>query len=168
MPKPIGGAHGGPTVSFVKEYWFPVPPARLWEILGRFDSYPSWWRWLRDFTAVPADKGMDGGTELRGTIVPPLPGRLSLRVTLDRCERPARVEATIEGDVRGQATLDLVASGEGTAVTARWTLHMVKPPLRLATRLTPPLARWSHDQVVAMAVAGFRRSALASVEAVPP
>lgn len=151
---------GGAIVRFRHDYWFPVTPEALWAILERFDRYPTWWRWLRDLTVTPADGGLSSGTELRGTIIPPLPGRLTLRVTLDRCRAPALIEATVEGEVRGPATLELVAHDGGTTVTAQWTLQLAKTRVRLAARVAAPVARWAHDQVVAMAVEGFRRHAL--------
>lgn len=154
---------GGTVVRFTHEYRFPVSPTLLWDTLGRFDRYPTWWSWLRDFTATPGDTGLIRGLELRGTVVPPLPGRLSVQVVLDRCVDLELIEATVDGDVRGKATLRFAAHDDATSVTADWTLEMVKPSLRLATRLATPVARWAHDQVVAMAVAGFRRHALSAV-----
>jgi uncharacterized protein YndB with AHSA1/START domain len=154
---------GGAVVRFRHEYRFGVTPERLWETLGRFDLYPTWWAWLRDFAATPSNAGLAVGTELRGTVVPPLPGRLSVRVVLNTCRPRELIEATVHGDVRGEASLHFAPLPEGTTVTADWTLRMAKSPLRLATLLAPPVARWAHDQVVAMAVAGFRRHALSAV-----
>ena len=153
----------GAVVRFNHEYRFGVAPELLWETLSRFDLYPSWWAWLRDFTATPGDTGLVAGTELRGRVAPPLPGRLSVRVVLDNCRPGELIEATVYGDVRGTASLRFAPHAEGTTVTADWTLQMAKSPLRVVTLLAPPVARWAHDQVVAMAVAGFRRHALASV-----
>ena len=152
-------ARAEPEVRFAGTYWFPMAPGELWDTLERFDRYPGWWAWLRDFDVVPTDRGLVDGAEMHGTVVPPVPYRLSLQVTLDRCRRPARIEATIGGDLRGHAVLELEADGEGTTVSVTWTLHMVAAPLRLAARVAYPLVRWGHDQVVAMAVAGFRRRA---------
>ncbi|MGZ4592222.1 MAG: SRPBCC family protein [Actinomycetes bacterium] len=158
---------GAPLVRFAATYWFPVAPEQMWDILKHFDRYPGWWAWLHDLNVVPDGTGLVDGTRLSGVVVPPVPYRLSLRVTLDRCVRPARVEATIDGDVRGRAVLQLAAAGGGTLVTAAWTLRPASTALRVAARVAGPLARWGHNQVVAMAVAGFRRRALDSMVGEP-
>lgn len=157
-----GHLAGEPFVRFVNGYWFPVSPAELWDTLGDFDRYPTWWVWLRELVVVPDDDGLVEGAELSGTVLPPVPFRLSLRVTLDRCLRPDLLEATVDGDLRGNAMLRLAPAGAGTTVTAAWTLQLVSAPLRVAARIASPLMRWGHDQVVAMAVAGFRHNALAT------
>lgn len=154
---------GVPRVRFREEYWFPISPAQMWDTIEQYDRYPLWWTWLRQFTAHPDGCGIDDGVELRGVVVPPLPYRLSVHVTLDRCLRPALIDASVDGDLRGDASLRLAAAGDGTRATVAWTLEMVSPPLRIAARLAFPVVRWGHDQVVAMAVAGFRHRALAPV-----
>lgn len=158
---------GGPDVRFDGTYWFPVAPVELWSILGDFDRYPVWWTWLRDFAVVADGHGLVAGAELGGTVVPPVPYRLSLRVTLDRCRPPELVEATIDGDLRGRAVLRLAEAGDGTMVTVEWTLRMATAPLRLAALVAYPVVRWGHDQVVAMTVAGFRHRALSMTAAEP-
>lgn len=159
----IGFGGGKPVVRFADEYWFPVSPARMWEILDQVERYPTWWAWLRDFAAAPVGAGLTSGTVLRGTVVPPVPYRLSVQVTFERCAPPALVEATVDGDLRGTAMLELTAAGDGTTASVAWTLQILSPPLRVAARVALPLVRWGHDQVVARAVAGFRRHALAQV-----
>lgn len=157
---PPGVRRAGPVVQFAREYWFALPPAALWDVLQHFERYPSWWAWLREFRATPQDSGLVAGTVLHGTVVPPLPGRLSVRVTLERCEPATSIEASVDGDVRGAAALHLTAANGGTTVAARWTLELVNPPLRVAARLGFPLARRAHDCVISRAVSGFRRNAL--------
>lgn len=150
-------------MRFVGEYQFPVAPEQMWDTLTHFDRYPDWWTWLRDFAAVPGGTGLTGGTWLTGTVVPPVPYRLSLRVRLDRCVRPSLVEATVEGDLEGKAELHLAAADDGAIARVAWTLEPVNTPLRVATRVARPLVGWGHDQVVAMAVSGFRHRALPTV-----
>jgi hypothetical protein len=147
-------------VHFVGEYTFPVTPEQMWDRLSHFDEYSGWWAWLRDFTAVPDDSGLSDGTQLYGTVVPPVRYRLALRINLDRCVRPSLVEATIDGDLRGEAVLQLVAVDGGSMATVEWNLVPTSKPLRVATRFAHPVVSWGHDQVVAMAVAGFRRRAI--------
>jgi hypothetical protein len=145
-------------VEYQEEFWFPVTPDQLWVMAGRFDQFESWWGWLRDFRAERG--GLVAGNVLHGTIIPPVAYRLRLDVRLERCHRPLLVDATVDGDLSGQAVLRLQDAGDGTLVAVAWSLEMRSVPLRVAARVAYPLLRWGHDRVVEMAVAGFRRRAI--------
>ncbi len=147
-------------VEYRAAFWFPVAADQLWVMAGRFDQFESWWGWLRDFQA--GEGGLVTGNVLRGTVVPPVPYRLCLDVRLRRCDRPRLVEATVDGDLSGHATLRLEDANDGTRVAVAWSLEMRSAPLRVAARVAYPLMRWGHDRVVDMAVAGFQRRALSA------
>jgi hypothetical protein len=146
-------------VDYRRAFWFPVPPAQLWETAGRFGLFEAWWEWLRDFEASPAE-GLANGAVLRGTIVPPVPWRLRLEVRLRRCLPAHLIEADVTGDVRGQAELAMHEAAEGTRVAVTWSLEMRSLSLRTAARMAYPLVCWGHDRVVGMAVAGFQQRVL--------
>jgi dihydrofolate reductase len=55
----------------------------------------------------------------------------------------------------------------GTRVAVAWSLEMRSLPLRFAARVAYPLMRWGHDQVVEMAVAGFRLRAMPTAAVSP-
>ncbi len=151
-------------VDYHGEFWFPVSPPQLWATIERFEQFESWWGWLADFRAD--GRGLVGGNVLHGTVIPPVPYRLRLKVALQRCDRPRLLEAAVAGDLRGHAVLRLAAAGSGTRVAVAWSVEMRSAPLRVAARVAYPLLRWGHDRVVEMAVSGFRRRAL-TVPAVP-
>lgn len=144
-----------PTIDYDDAFWFALPPEQVWAAVERFDRFEAWWGWLREFRVER--EGLVDGNVLRGTVVPPLPYRLRVTVRLERCEPPALIEATVDGDLRGRAALSLTPSGEGTDVGVRWSLAMVREPVRTAARVAYPVVRWGHDRVVEMAVAGFSR-----------
>ena len=146
------------TVDYRGAFWFPVVPVVLWDTVEQLDRFPAWWSWLQDFR--PDGDGLAPGTVLHGTVVPPVPYRLRLEVHLRHCERPRLLEASVEGDLRGYATVELAPLRDGTQVDAAWSLDFVSAPLRLASRVAYPVMRWGHDRVVDMAVSGFRRRAL--------
>jgi hypothetical protein len=146
-------------VEYHGEFWFPVMPDRLWTTIDRFEEFESWWGWLRDFQADVA--GLVAGNALHGTVVPPVPHRLHLDIWLHHCDRPRSVQAAVDGDVSGHAALRLEDADGGTQVAVTWSLEMRSGPLRVAARFAYPMLRWGHDQVVDMAIAGFRRRALA-------
>ena len=153
-------------VEYQAAFWFPVTPPQLWTIVERFDLFESWWVWLAGFTAD--DDGLVDGNVLHGTVVPPVPYRLRLTVQLQRCDRPRLVEAAIDGDLRGQASLQLKAVAGGTRADVAWSLRMRSAPLRVAAHVAYPLMRWGHDRIVDMAVAGFRERALPDMVAAIP
>jgi hypothetical protein len=99
-------------VEYQASFWFPVSPSHLWAVIERFDLFESWWGWLADFRAD--DGGLVNGNVLHGSVIPPVPFRLRLDVRLQRCERPRLVEAAIDGNLRGRATLQLEPAGGGT------------------------------------------------------
>jgi hypothetical protein len=152
-------------VDYHGDFWFPVSPDRLWTVIERFDQFESWWGWLREFQADGA--GLTAGNALHGTVVPPLPWRLHLDIGLFRCDRPRSVQASVGGDLRGRAVLRMEDADGGTQVALAWSVEMRSVPLRVAARVSYPLMRWGHDQVVDMAIAGFRQRALTAA-ATPP
>lgn len=154
-----GGEPAVNRIDYRGAFWFPVGPNELWVTIERFDRFESWWAWLRNFDA-DTDRLVVGNV-LHATVVPPVPYRLCLDIRLEASLRPQVVEATIDGDVRGFAVMRLEPVDDGTQVTVVWSLNMTSRPLRIAAHVAYPLMRWGHDRVVEMAVAGFRRQALA-------
>src|SRR5665213_3355003 len=114
------------------------------------------WRNLYPGNCVAACHYLTAWLQLRpGTR--PLPYRLQLRVELVECERPNAIDATISGDLIGDARLRLRPEVGGTWAEVAWTLEMRQPAMRLASRIGHPVLQWGHDRVVEITVAGFRR-----------
>jgi carbon monoxide dehydrogenase subunit G len=148
MPRP-------PVIECRRTFAFAVPPSKLWENFERVDQYERWWPWLQEF-GVEGD-GLTVGSVLVGVVVPPLPYRMRIRVELTRCEPPTAIDATIRGDLAGEAQLRIRVSDGGALVEVEWTVEMMQRPMRLASRFGRPLLQWGHDRVVETTVAGFRR-----------
>lgn len=151
----LGEARRPYEMGAAGSFAFPVPPEALWDDVARFDRFEGWWRWLRDLR-VDGD-GLRGGTVLRGVVVPPVPYRLEVTIELTRCERPHAIDAEVRGSLHGPARLRIARSDGGSRVTVGWRLEMCKPAMRAAAVAAYPLLRWGHDEVVARAVAGYRR-----------
>ena len=142
---------------FDRTWRFDVSVDELWDAFGDTSAYPSIWPWLRDFSATPLETG--GAADFR--VRPPLPYSLHFVVTLDEVERPARVVASVGGDVRGPATLVLSPTADGGAqARITWSLELVRPALRRAEPLARLPMTWGHDLVVALGVRQFRRRVL--------
>lgn len=97
------------------------------------------------------------GSVLSGVVAPPLPYRMRIRVELTRCEPPVAIDATVTGDLDGEARLRVRPDGACSLVEVAWTVEMMQRPMRLASRFGRPLLQWGHDRVVEITVAGFRR-----------
>jgi hypothetical protein len=143
------------VIEYQRTFAFPVGAERLWAAMTQFDSFCSWWSWLREFSVDGA--GLEAGTVLHGVVEPPLPYRMRLDVVVDQCEPARRIAAAIHGDLEGTAVLSLEGDDHETFVHAAWTIEMMQAPMRLAARIGHPLLRWGHDRVVDATVDGFRR-----------
>jgi hypothetical protein len=82
---------------------------------------------------------------------------MRLRVEVVACDRLHSIGAVIGGDLVGEARLGFRPDGEGTWVDVDWTVEMMQPAMRLASRIGRPVLQWGHDRVVEMTVAVFRR-----------
>jgi hypothetical protein len=96
---------------------------------------------------------------------PPLPYRLSVRLTLDEVDPGRLVATTVSGDLAGPARLELAPSplpggGEGTEARLVWSLVLRRPALVAIGRVARPAMVWGHDRVVELGVRQFQRRAL--------
>ena len=92
-----------------RRYRFPLGPEALWPVLTRVEDYRSWWPWLRGFDAT----AFEPGAAWTCVVQPPLPYSLRFRIVLDEVD-PARCAlATVDGDIVGDARLELTATDEG-------------------------------------------------------
>ena len=128
----------------------------LWTVLQDTGAYPRWWPWLDGFDAGP----LEAGATARFRVSPPLPYSLCFTVQIDEVVERARVHTTVDGDLAGEATLEVKAVGGGSAARLVWELVLQRPSLVRAERLARPVMTWGHDIVVAMGVRQFRRRAL--------
>jgi uncharacterized protein YndB with AHSA1/START domain len=142
-------------MSSERTFTFAAPVAHVWDAITQLDRFPAWWSWLRDFRVDGS--GLEVGTVLQGTIVPPLPYRLHLRVELEESVPREHLLASVHDDLEGMALIAFEDDGNETRVTASWTLEMMQQPMRFAARLAYPLLRWGHDRVVDATVESFRR-----------
>jgi hypothetical protein len=143
------------VIASQRTFTFHARPEHVWAGISQLDRFTAWWSWLRDFEVDGA--GLERGTVLRGTIVPPLPYRLRLRVVLDECVPARHILASVHGDLEGVALITLEGDRENTRTIASWTLEMMQQPMRVASRVAHPVLRWGHDRIVEATVDGFRR-----------
>jgi len=152
---------GSPYVmEYRGAFEFALGPEQVWEAIGHTERFEGWWWWLGEMRID--GPGLVPGAVLRGLVSPPVPYRMQVTVRLDECNAPARIDATVGGDLVGPASLRLAAHEAGTRAEVAWSLEMMQRPMRLAARVAKPLLQWGHDRVVEATVAGFRRHVEAS------
>lgn len=141
-------------MDYTGRFDFPVTPPELWDALQRLDQFERWWGWLGDLRVD--GEGLQAGSVLHGTVAPPVPYRMHVDVELHHCVPGQMIDASVSGDLRGDAHLRMQPGGEGTVTDVAWSLEMQQLPMRLAARVAYPLLRWGHDCVVEATVRGFR------------
>ena len=142
-------------IEYRGRFTLPASPDQVWAALGRFDRYEEWWGWLTELRVDGS--GLAAGTILDGTVVPPLPYRLRVQVTLLECAAPQVIRAAVTGDLQGQGTVELAPAAGATRADITWSIEMMQPALRLVARVARPLLLWGQDRVVDSTVAGFCR-----------
>lgn len=148
------------VVEYRKQHRFARPREEVWAAIADLDRFERRWGWLGQFR-VEGD-GLATGSVLHGTVDPPMPYRMRVAVAIDACTPTERVDATVSGDLIGQAAIRLheLPGGRTTIVTADWTVEVMQRSMRLAALCAHPLLRWGHDRVVDSTVNAFRAELL--------
>src|SRR4051812_16759618 len=103
-----------------------------------------------------AGDGLKPGTTYSFRVVSPLPYRMRLKVSvLGAGERS--VEASVDGDLVGTGTIELVDQDRGSVAELGWSVTITHPQMRLATRFARPLLRWGQTWAIQSALKGFLR-----------
>ncbi len=139
-----------------RRYRFPVEPEELWAVLTRTDDYRGWWPWLRHLDGAE----LVPGTEWGCVVQPPLPYVLRFTLRIVEVDAPRSVAAVVDGDLTGDARLDIAATGDGTELHLVSRLAPSNVVLRSVARLAAPVARFGHDWVLDTGVRQFRERAL--------
>lgn len=134
-----------------------VTVERLWAAVSSPQRFPLWWSWLDD---ADLPTRLEPGVVARFTVRPPLPYTLRFAVAIDDVVPGCRVDATVDGDVAGPASLEVAATGGGSSARLVWTLDIRRPALARVERVARPAMVYGHDLVIALGVRQFRRRAL--------
>lgn len=153
-------------MDYAGRFGFPVPPAEMWSAISQLDRFETWWGWLANLEVDGG--GLQTASVLRGTVSPPVPYRMRVAIELTECVPAELIDASVSGDLAGEAHLRLRPSIEGTVADVTWSLEMRQTPMRVAARIAYPLLRWGHDRVVEATVAGFRSQLLKDARARSP
>ena len=159
----VSGARLWREYVFVDEWDVAAPPATVFAVLADARTYPDWWRpvYLEVTADGPPALGAVADQHFKGR----LPYHLRTRAMIVAFEPPSRIEADVDGDLRGRGIWTLTPSPAGTHVRFDWTVHADRRLLRVLTPVLRPVLRWNHDWAIARAVSGLEPFAAARAAA---
>ncbi|HEY5155143.1 MAG TPA: hypothetical protein VIJ47_10445 [Acidimicrobiales bacterium] len=135
-----------------------LAPGPLWQRMGAVHEFQTWWPWLQDFSGGPPVTGASWACTVRPAVV----YRVRFVVHLDDVVAERRIAATVSGDVRGRALVELAPVGAGTELTLSSALEPRSRLLRAVGLLAPPVARRGHDWVLTRAALDFPEAVVAA------
>lgn len=149
------------AVHVHSDRWYAVDADRrqVWAAFTATERYRGWWPWLAEFDGGP----LEAGARWRCAVSPPLPYLVRFTLALDAVDEGRSIRATVEGDITGAATLELIDDGVDSA-TCR--IHLCSdlapahPVLRVVAGAAAPVVRRGHDWVLDTGARQFRERAL--------
>lgn len=123
--------------SFLTTWCVEAPIERAWEVIHASERYPTWWKGVRNVTALEPgdDTGLGGLSRFEWRSKLPCSLEFDMRVT--RCERPHLLEGQASGQLEGVGSWRLYEGSAGTAIVYSWDVFTTR---RWMNRLAP-LAR---------------------------
>jgi hypothetical protein len=147
-----------------RRYRFGVPPEALWPVLTAVEQYRTWWPWLRRFDGGP----FAAGERWSCLVQPPLPYSLRFSIALHEVVPCRLATAAIEGDITGEARLELSATDDGCEARLVSHLAPANQLLRAIATVARPVAQLGHDWVLDTGLRQFRSHALVGLRAPGP
>jgi hypothetical protein len=132
------------TITSLHRYELPLPRQAVWSQISEVREFRRWWPWLRACDAVALAAGEVWHCEVQ----PPLPYPLRFRVVIDEVKAPLLVRARVEGDVVGDAAVELHEAAGGCVASLHSRLAPGNGALRFMSRFAAPIARFGHDWVL--------------------
>jgi hypothetical protein len=144
------------SVRSDRRHRFDADPAALWAALADVGSYRAWWPWLTTFEGATFAPGARWRCEIR----PPLPYVLRFDLLLEEVEAPRFVTARVEGDLVGDAAIDVTAVDGGSELRLVSVLAPAGRVAGVVATLAPAAVRFGHDWVLDTGLRQFRARAL--------
>jgi quercetin dioxygenase-like cupin family protein/uncharacterized protein YndB with AHSA1/START domain len=147
-------ARRGGEYLFVDEWDVAAPREAVFDALADARTYPEWWRPV--YEDVEAEGEPAVGQVSRQHFKGRLPYRLNTTSRITELERPERIVADVEGDLRGRGIWTLTELGpDRTHVRFDWRVFADRKLLRTLTPVLRPLFRWNHSWAIARAMEGL-------------
>ena len=139
-----------------RRYEFAVETGELWRALIRTEDYQDWWPWLRVFEAT----SFSPGQRWVCVVQPPLPYTVRFGLVLGQVVEGRLVTASVDGDIVGDARLDITPTTGGSELRLVSRLAPSNTLLRTVARIARPLAVFGHDWVLDTGLRQFSSRAL--------
>lgn len=144
-----------------------APPPVVWECLSDVQTWPSWWRWLREVELVEEGDEDGVGAVFRQSIVSPLLYGFTWYARLDRVVKPSLIELDSWGALEGRGRFLLVPEGPGmTHFSFTWLVTTAKRWMNVLAPVARPAFVWSHDRLMDDFARGLARVAGAPLHGV--
>ena len=142
-------------MSYEGAHQIDAPIGDVWDATTKMTEMESWFAWLKNLRI--SDETLQVGTRFEFVAVSPLPYKMAITAIATEVDEPHLIEADIEGDLVGPASIRMEENYDGTIVTLKWDVELMQGPMRLAALVSKPLLRWGQDWAVRIAVSGARR-----------
>ena len=148
----------------VSNWTLRAPIDAVWEALKHPVEWPRWWSYVRAVDELDAGDAAGVGARYRFHWSSRLPYSIRLLTTVTGIERPRRIVARAEGDLRGVGTWRLDGDGGATRVEYTWRVDLDRAWMRALLPVLRPVFAWNHNAVMAAGERGLSVH-LASVRA---
>ena len=133
---------------FITVWHFDAPVDSVWQLVNDVERIPSWWPGIRRTRLLGGRKSLGKGVsveiEVRGFW-----WTLGFTLIVVDIESPWRIVAESSGDLKGRGVWLLTPDKGGTRAECRWQVNATGFWLNLLGTVLEPVARYSHDRVMA-------------------
>ena len=134
--------------SFVTHWKFKAPLEQVWKEIRDMDSWPEWWKYVRDVQLIKKGDANDLGSIRRIFWTTALPYKLSFDLELVALDHHRRIEGKAFGDLSGLGIWTFESQGDMTYVRYDWSVSTTKKWMNLFAPIARPLFSWNHDKVM--------------------
>lgn len=127
----------------------------VWDALKHPVEWPRWWSFVRAVDELDAGDADGVGARYRFHWSSRLPYSIRLKTTVTAIERPRRIVARAEGDLRGIGTWRLDSDRSTTRVEYTWSVDLDRAWMRTLLPVLRPAFAWNHNAVMAAGERGL-------------
>jgi uncharacterized protein YndB with AHSA1/START domain len=139
----------------VSNWMLAAPIDAVWEALKHPLDWPRWWTFVRAVDELDAGDADGVGARYHFHWSSRLPYSIRLVTTVTGIERPHRIVARAEGDLRGVGTWRLDRDGAATRVEYTWSVDLDRAWMRTLLPVLRPAFAWNHNAVMAAGERGL-------------
>lgn len=132
----------------VSEWYLPVPPEAVWNVLSAPETWTQWWPAIRRVELLCAGAENDEGAVRRTWWKSRLPYGFAIDFTTRATEKPHLLVVEAHGDLVGMGRWEIVEIPVGTRVRYVWQVLPHKRWMRWLAPLLSTLFAWNHHAVM--------------------